>query len=248
MSPTSNDEAPVEPDLGHLAVAAEHLRQLLPVELRRSPPAAPGRAARPPTPTPCLRSAGREVDAELDPALPARRRKIRQHVALAAAPGGVADAVVRGLRLPPAEAAVVLGDEHDVPGAHRFRSPDPLIGIELRRVHGGRFHRHPVALGVLPRLRPHVDEHAELEVVPGDLLGRGTRGRVCGLSGRLGCRAVRGGAWRAPGCDHRNQHACEYRRAESHRSSGARDWPARRPAPRTHLSTAACHCLIASIG
>ena len=61
-----------------------------------------------------MRVGRRQVEADLQPACTAGLDHFAEDVALAAFPGRRADAVFRGLGLPPAESGPVLGHEDDI--------------------------------------------------------------------------------------------------------------------------------------
>ena len=102
--------AAVEPDLGDFAIAGEEFGELCPIDLVVDfllggcfADTVDGGVKN--------RIAGAKIDPELHPALLAGGGKFFDHIALAVAPRGVLDAEGTGIRLPPAEAVFVFGDE-----------------------------------------------------------------------------------------------------------------------------------------
>ena len=90
--------------------------------------------------------------------------------------------MARGLRRPEAEAVVVLGREDHHAEAGLFERPDPLVGIERRRVEQRRILRTVAPLPVGEGVNSKVQEGCQLHPLPGQL---GFRGYQPGRQGDL---------------------------------------------------------------
>ena len=183
------NRAAIEPDLEHHAIPAQEFRELLSEDLVVALLGL-GRFAAPAAAGPELVVGRAEIDPQLDSPLAARFGQILHHVALAAAPRDVPDAVIGGFCLPPAEPTGVLGHEDDVLRAHRLGSGNPLVGVELLGIDHLQGHALIVILPILPRAGVETYKHADLAIVPGCLLWRGSDQF---LGRRLGGDAESGG-------------------------------------------------------
>ena len=163
----------VEPHFVHLAVVAQQLGQLPDEEavigLRIAV------AGGVPVPR-------REVDAEFHSVALAGVAHLADHVATALPPRRRGHRMARGLRRPEAEAVVVLGREDHHAEAGLFERPDPLVGIECRRIEQRRILRTVAPLPVGEGIDPEVQEGRQLHPLPGQL---GFRGYQPGRQGDL---------------------------------------------------------------
>ena len=118
----------------------------------------------------------------------AGNREKSEYDALATFPRDVPDAVVRGIRRPPAEAADMLTDQDDLFLAPRLRRRAGLFRVEPRGVHLGKVHLAVrVVLLSLPGGDAKVYEHLAFHVHPLDLPGcRPGEVRRCRIGERLG--------------------------------------------------------------
>ena len=77
------------------------------------------------------------------------------------------------LRGPEAETVVMFCDHDDVLGAGGFDGAHPLFGIELSWVENAGIGGAVAPFAIHESVGAKVDDHAEFEILPGDLLRRG---------------------------------------------------------------------------
>ena len=155
----------VEPDLRERPVLREELLELAQIVVAVGGRPVVGAVAVP----------GRKVEPGLDALGGAGIDELAHDVAPAAAPRRVADAVLRPLRRPEAEAVVVLGGEDEARHAALAGDARPLAAVER----GGREDRG-ILVAVAPleageRVGREVDEAVERLLVPGELARAGKR-------------------------------------------------------------------------
>ena len=81
----------------------------------------------------------------------------------------------------------MLGDEDDILCAGGADGAHPLVGIELGRIEDGGTGRAVAPLAIEKGVGGEVEDDAELEILPGDLIGSGSY-----VGGCLGIRRERG--------------------------------------------------------
>ena len=128
-----------------------------------------------------------KIDAELESVLFRGVGDEADDVALAVHPGTAFDAVVGLFTGPEAEAVMMLGDQDDVSGAGRLDGAHPLVDIELGGIENFRIGFAVAPFAVEKRVSAEVDEGADFQFLPFDLLRRGFDvGEVLGAAGRCG--------------------------------------------------------------
>src|SRR5579863_5662095 len=138
---------------------------------------------------------GREIYAEAQAIFAGGARHVADDIAFPAAPRAPFHAVVRLLSGPQAKAIVMLGDEHHIFCACRANGFHPLLGIEFRRAENIGARRAVAPLAIEEGVGRKVNDHAELEILPGGLIRSGADVAGGGLRGGHGraSRTARGG-------------------------------------------------------
>src|ERR1700683_2541991 len=102
---------------------------------------------------------------------------------MAAPPGSIANAVVRGFCLPHAKTTLMFGNEDNVLGSETDCGSRPLVGIQSLRVNLGERRGQIIRFHILPGIRRKMYKHSHLEILPSDLI----RGRQSARGGFQGC-------------------------------------------------------------
>src|SRR5262249_9735362 len=114
----------------------------------------------------------REVHAEFQSILARGSGDFAYDVALATSPWTLLDAVVGLFGRPQAETVVMLCDHYDILDAGRLDGAHPLFRVKLCRIEDLRISGSVTPFSVLKCIWPEVNDRANLEILPFDLLRR----------------------------------------------------------------------------